>query len=627
VSRLRVLLAVAAVAVAFGAASSQAAAPSVIVFAADRAPSVTGEIYRLDPNGRLVDLTKSPYQDIDPSVSSNGKQVAFFSDRSGQGQAYLVGIDGRRLHKIGSAWSGLVGGCDPQAAWQPGGSRLLLNACTSKSNKLWLVGAGGKTVPVPGGGVLATQPWSPDGNLFAAFAVVNGQTEALTAFSSTGRKVFSVPHATFFGSAWSSSGLLAAKTRAGGAVYDESGRLRFTYQGKGNGVSAWSPDGSKLAVNTGSELLVLTSSGQTVLHKSLSGHSGAVWNGNTKVVVDGFGTCGCQAEQIDVATGELSPASDRWFDTLSPDRKLAIIPAERKSGNFTLAAGPPAGGSATTYGTVPGCWEYATREPAIGSQQFAGRSIVYESWGFCDEPYANLYSVAPGGGPAHRVTNLQAQETQPALSPDGSEIAFVWAGFTGITCAGCSDGIRVVNAAGFAMVTLTNPQGCTFDDSPTWSPDGTTILYAETGCDSAGELFTIPAAGEPGDKPHDLGIVGVEPAWGPSRIAYVGGNSSDRGLWTANPDGSNRVLVAAHGTNPAWSPTGDLAYLVGRNLVVGSSSATLPFARVTSLAWVPDGTRLVITAAKQGAASLDVYTVNPDGTDPVRLTKNYGATG
>jgi Tol biopolymer transport system component len=46
---------------------------------------------------------------------------------------------------------------------------------------------------------------------------------------------------------------------------------------------------------------------------------------------------------------------------------------------------------------------------------------------------------------------------------------------------------------------------------------------------------------------------------------------------------------------------------------------------VASLAWTPDGTRLVVAAAKKKTdPSLDVYTVNPDGTGLTRLTANYG---
>jgi Tol biopolymer transport system component len=616
--RARVLGPAALLAIPFVAASARASTPSLVVFAADRAPSVSGEIYRLDPNGRRFDLSESLYQDIDPAVSPDGQHVAFFSNRGGTPHAYEVGIGGRGLHEVGPSLPVFVGGCDPKAAWQPGGVRFVINVCPSTSSKLWIVGAHGKTVAVRGGGVLAAQPWSPDGRVFVAF-VSRGGAGTTRALSPTGRALFGVPH-TNFSSTWSPDGLLAVQTKAGVAVYDESGHLRFTYRGKGSGVFSWSPDGSRLAVDTGSALVVLSSSGRTVLRKSLAGKYGAVWNGNTKVVVGGFGRCGCQAKSVDVATGKLLPASSRWFDTLSADRKLAIITSPRNHGvSFTIGAGPPAGGKAKTYGAIPGCWQYNVREPAIGSQQFAGRSIVYESWGTCDEPYANLYSVSPGGGQPHRLTDAQAQQTRPALSPDGTRIAYVSATRTGISCAGCSDGIRIVQADGSGMRTLTNPQNCTFDDSPTWSPDGTTILYFEESCSNPGELFTVPAAG---GKPHDLGVAGSDPAWGPTKIAYV-----DHGLYTADPDGNNSTLVAERGSDPAWSLDGRLAYLQGTTLVIGPRSVKLPFARVTSLAWSPDGTRLVLTASKTSYEPLDAWTIETDGSDPVRLTKFYGVFG
>ncbi len=618
------LLATALCAIAFGVAASQAANPSVVVFSADRAPTVTGEIYRLDPSGRRVDLSKSPFQDIDPSVSPDGKHVAFFSDRGGKPHAYAVGINGRGLHKIGPALPVLVGGCGPEAAWQPHGTRLLLNVCGSTS-KLWIVGAHGKTLTAHANGVLGPQPWSPDGRVFAAFATARGGAGTVRVFSQSGRAIFSIPHAAFQ-SAWSTTGLLAVQTKSGVAAYDESGHLRFTYHSHGQGAFAWSPDGSKLALDTGAELFVVSSSGQTVLKKSLHGKYGAVWDRNTKVVIDGYGHCGCQAKSVDVSTGKLSAASSRWFDVLSPDGKLAVVTAPLDHGvSFAIGAGPPAGGRAKPYGAVPGCWQDFVRAAAISWQQFAGRSIVYESWG-CDPPYANLYSVSPGGGKPQRLTNVQAQETQPALSPDGTTIAYVWAAFTGMSCAGCSDGIRLASADGTPLRTLTDPQDCTFDDSPTWSPDGTTILYSESGCDSAPELFTIPAAG---GTPHDLGIAGQQPAWGPTRIAFDGSDGSLSGLLTANPDGSDPVLMNKHGVMPAWSSDGRLAYFLGdlyhRTLVVGSSApVALPFARVTRLAWTPDGTRIVLVASKTKLGPSDLWTVGTDGRDPVRLTKDFG---
>ncbi len=610
------VLPVAATAVALSAASGRASSPSPIVFAADRAPTVSGEIYRLDPNGRRVDLSRSPYQDTAPAISSDGKRVAFFSDRGGAWAVYEVGSNGKGLRRLGPAADVQEGG--GQLTWQPQG-RLV---AVSTSGRVWIDAAGHKPVLVKRKGFY-TGPWSPDGRVL--LLTTRSEVDAVTP---GGRELW---HANGWGgnraSAWSPQGLLAISADHGAAVYDESGHLRLRF-----GLPttfpffSWSPDGRHLAVAWSGtkyqQLEVRTSDGSLVLEGHVPGGD-LGWAGNFKVVAGACSTC--RSVGADIRTGKLSPASGRWLDPISPDRQLAIVTPPRKSG-FSLGVARPGGGPVKSYREIAGCSGDGVWLPAATSLQFVGptRSIVYQSGNYCDEPFANLYSVGADGSGLHRLTNARAEETQPAVSPDGGQIAYVWAQLTGLGCKGCSDGIRVINADGTGARTLTNPENCTFDDSPTWSPDGNTILYSEDACSSPGELYTIPASG---GTPHDLGIAGSEPAWGPSQIAYLGSESSDGGLWTANPDGSDPIRVAQQGELPAWSPDGRLAYLHGTTLVVGSTQAALPFARVTSLGWSPDGTRLVVTASKTKLGPLDVYTIKADGTDPIRLTKNYGASG
>jgi hypothetical protein len=50
-----------------------------IVFAADRRPALDGEIYRVDMDGKRVDLSRSPYADTQQTVSPDGKRIAFLS--------------------------------------------------------------------------------------------------------------------------------------------------------------------------------------------------------------------------------------------------------------------------------------------------------------------------------------------------------------------------------------------------------------------------------------------------------------------------------------------------------------------------------------------------------------------
>jgi Tol biopolymer transport system component len=583
--KLAVVVTAAALGIAFGATSSQASTSSPIVFAADRAPTVTGEIWRLDPNGHRVDLSKSPYQDVFPAVSWDGKHVAFLSDRAGTGTTalYELGIDGRGLRRLGLSLADPAdAGCLPELGWAPDGT-LAVMACRDLGASVWLVHPGQKPV-----------------------------------------KILTAKRGPQYGFSWSPQGLLAVQTGSSTSVYDTNGRLRARTQSGGDSRPVWSPTGNLLAFEAGNSTVV-TASGSQVIRKNTS-RGDVAWVDASHVAVGAyFGKCGCETKLLDVRTGTLTTAkAANWFSARSADGKLAVVVPGSKTGSFRVGVAPPAGGKVKIYGAVPGCWRDQQVEASPGSFQFAGSSIVYESWDLCDPPFANLYSVSPRGGGVERLTNVPAQETQPAVSPDGSEIAYVWASNNGMSCAGCTDGIRLASADGHAIRTLTNPQNCTFDDSPTWSPDGTTILYAETGCDSPDELFTVPARG---GTPHDLHVAGSRPAWGPTRIAYEAKN----GLMTAKPDGTDPQLVAKHGLIPAWSKGGDLAYLSGsysaRTLVVGSHSARLPFAQVIWLAWTPDSKRLVVVAGKTRLGPFDLYTVKPDGTNPMRLTKNYGASG
>lgn len=96
-------------------------ARSVSPWRADNAPALSGDIFRLDANGRLVNLSNSPFADEHPLVS-DGRRVAFVGERGGGPGIYEVGIDGaglRRLdpppHQIGASL------LTPQLAWSPDG--------------------------------------------------------------------------------------------------------------------------------------------------------------------------------------------------------------------------------------------------------------------------------------------------------------------------------------------------------------------------------------------------------------------------------------------------------------------------------------------------------------------------
>src|SRR3954471_9761860 len=118
---LGVVLLVAAVS-ATASARGGSTAPR-IVFSADQRSAVSFEVYRVTLSGKRTDLSKSPFEDTDPHVSSDGHWVAFLSARSGGRAVWVARPDGSGLHRISTSFptpdAAAVG-----LAWSPTTDRL-----------------------------------------------------------------------------------------------------------------------------------------------------------------------------------------------------------------------------------------------------------------------------------------------------------------------------------------------------------------------------------------------------------------------------------------------------------------------------------------------------------------------
>ena len=107
------------------------------MFAADLRPALDGEIYRVDMNGKRVDLSRSPFADTQETVSPNGKRLAFLSVRSGSSKIYVVGTDGRRLSAVSSSLPTLR---PPQIlGWSPDSTRIAVTAGTAQESRIYVL--------------------------------------------------------------------------------------------------------------------------------------------------------------------------------------------------------------------------------------------------------------------------------------------------------------------------------------------------------------------------------------------------------------------------------------------------------------------------------------------------------
>ncbi|HVS84044.1 MAG TPA: hypothetical protein VHD91_00265 [Gaiellaceae bacterium] len=643
--RLVIALGVLALLPGSSALASARAPAGEIVFSADHSPLWGGEIYRVGLDGTLTDLSRSIAHDASPAVSPDGKLVAFLSDRSSGLAVYVVRLDGTGLRRISPVLFPRAkiqnDGDWGRIAWAPDGTRL--------AAALWFLPSRAWVGDLHGHGRLIrprvreidSPAWSPDGR---ELATVDLYADEVDVRSPAGKILW---YALGDSARWSATGRLAVRKKGTVAVYDERGRKLSSFFA---GAFAWSPDGSLLASQLGKSIqirrggvgkpirsaVVLTPTQARWTGGGRNGSSGIEWLAGGKLRVDdGDGWAG-----FDAATGEpwTPPAAFSRFTyppVLSPDgSEVAVVqPTSSATTPVTLQVASLADGAGPVIRTVPPCPH--DDASAFGSLQFTpgGGALVYQS--DCP-PTADLYRVEPGGKP-QRLTATVQHETAPAVSPDGTRIAYARADSD--DCRGCPSSIWVMNADGTDQHQLTDAPDTTWDTDPSWSPDGTTILYWHSTIDTNGYLAEIPAAGGAVTK---LPFVGLYPAWGPSRIAYEAPRTQE--IRTAKPDGSDvRNLGRELGFIPgslAWSRGGRLAFLQqpptgGALTLVVADGTTLvrhplgklwPSPLSGGLAWSPDGTRLAFTATDARSIS-DVWTVAPDGTHLRRVTRGVGAVG
>ena len=186
---------------------------------------------------------------------------------------------------------------------------------------------------------------------------------------------------------------------------------------------------------------------------------------------------------------------------------------------------------------------------------------------------------------------------QVAWAPDSTRLAYVCG--DDLLQGGSRTTIFLINANGTGRRRL--PTGTTSAYWPSWSPDGSRIVFA-----------TAP-------RPHL--IVQHDTRFAPKRIRS--------NLYTTRTDGSDRTLLARAGSAPSWSPDGKLiAYeaTCGIRLVTPkgidetpNSSGACPHIGVPGEPlWSPDRTQLAIGTTD------GTWLMRPDGTALHRATTASG---
>jgi Tol biopolymer transport system component len=163
-------------------------------------------------------------------------------------------------------------------------------------------------------------------------------------------------------------------------------------------------------------------------------------------------------------------------------------------------------------------------------------------------------------------TNLHSDECCGEYSPDGTKIVYA-NGFNSDVAEAESNDIWVMNSNGTDQHGLTGPHDYPIQDvGPSWSPDGTKIVFSSTGRPDPDTglngLYVMNANGTNktqllnGSGTH---ILGNDPTWSPdgTEIAYETGS----GIAVVPATGGNPAPLVSGGGEayPTWAPLADTA--------------------------------------------------------------------
>jgi Tol biopolymer transport system component/DNA-binding winged helix-turn-helix (wHTH) protein len=212
--------------------------------------------------------------------------------------------------------------------------------------------------------------------------------------------------------------------------------------------------------------------------------------------------------------------------------------------------------------------------------------------------FPTLPKQSPTAGEIVPLVSMPGLQGMPAISPDGSRVAFSYGGAP-------HPGIYVALIGGDKPLQLTNDED---DNYPTWSPDGRQIAFERfRQSDRQKSLYVIPALGGSERRVYTVSA----PKWEPC-------NRMD---WS--PDGSSLIFSeAVDNGNKGRLSLLSLADRTARPLTSPSNQQT-DCAPVFS----PNGATVAFTRSPLSGFLSDLFIIQVAGGQPVRLTTgNSGGT-
>jgi TolB protein len=263
----------------------------------------------------------------------------------------------------------------------------------------------------------------------------------------------------------------------------------------------------------------------------------------------------------------------------------------------------------------------------FGMESLAGSKIIFVS---TRTGAKEIWAMDYDGKNQRPITKYRSISTTPAVSPDGTRLAFT-------TYARGQPTIEVFSLETLRKLPFFN-QNASMNATPSFTPDGRRIAFSSTLAGGYAQIYIADVNGSNLDRLTSVRAVEVEPKVNPKtgrEIVFVSGRSGPQQIYRMNVEGTDIVrLTTGEGeaSNPAWHPDGQhIAFAWTRGFEPGNFNvflmnvATREYVQLTHGAgrnenptWAPDG-RHIVFASKRGGRT-HIYTMLADGTQVKQLT-------
>jgi TolB protein len=244
--------------------------------------------------------------------------------------------------------------------------------------------------------------------------------------------------------------------------------------------------------------------------------------------------------------------------------------------------------------------------------------------------HKEIWAMDYDGQNQHQITHLGSISLSPAVSPDGSRIAF-----SSLVKGGWD--IQIYSLDLNRLVAFPRMSGTNL--SPSWSPDGSRLAFSSSRSGDP-EIYVADSNGRNLKRLTDFKGPDVSPSWNRksgAELAWTSGRSGLPQIYSMSSDGTNvqRYTDQGYAVSPSWSPSGQLLLFswirhYGPGAPGGADIYIMDIAskkwvqlthdsgRNDFPSWAPDGRHIVFESNRAGGEQ--IWSMLADGSQQKQLT-------